>query len=285
MVRTKLSSRLTSRILVFWLLTDAAALCAYVLFSLPAIKAAQTQLARNALWEVIHNVCVPGQSQYGNPAPCLRVDLAGGGKNGFAILQDPRKSNQFLVIPTERIAGIESPALREPGAPNYFASAWQSRTFINDAIHRELPRDDVGMAVNSVEGRTQDQLHIHLTCARVDVVTALHKNEASIGTRWSPFPVSFFGHRYTAMWVPGENLDQNNPFILLAEMPDAASDMSNRTLAIVGLTRADGTKGFVLLSDHVNKKIADEAGGEELLDHTCALASSGSPRTDSRAKD
>ncbi|MET0331942.1 MAG: CDP-diacylglycerol diphosphatase, partial [Dyella sp.] len=49
---------------------------------------------------------------------------AGGGLNGYAILKDHHGPAQYLLIPTARITGIESPLLLRAGAPNYFAAAW-----------------------------------------------------------------------------------------------------------------------------------------------------------------
>ena len=78
------------------------------------------------------------------------------------------------------------------------------------------------------------------------------------------------------MWVPGENLSPHNPFSLLAERsPAATRDMGNHTLVVIGLTRADGTKGFGILADQVNKDSGDLANGEELLDHSCHIAAVG----------
>jgi hypothetical protein len=51
--------------------------------------------------------------------------------------------------------------------------------------------------------------------------------------------------------------------------------MGNRTLVVIGLTRTDGTKGFVILTDRVNKEKGDLANGEELLDDTCRIAAVG----------
>jgi len=253
-----------------------ATICASAAFLMLAADAAQRDLSRDALWQVVHNICVPGQSQLHDPKPCLQVDLNGGIESGFAILRDPRGGTQFLLIPTTRISGIESPIVRRPNAPNYFADAWEARTYINEALHRTLPRDGVGLAINSAVSRSQDQLHIHFSCIRADVLQALHKNEERIGDHWAPFNVSFSGHRYEAMWVTGEHLSPHNPFSLLAaSLPDAARDMGNRTLAVIGLTRADGTKGFVILADQANKKRDDLAYGEELLDHACHIAAFG----------
>ncbi len=261
---------------VFLALAAMAAICACVTFFLLAANAAQGDLPRNALWGVVHSLCVPGQTQHHDPMPCLQVDLNGGIESGFAILRDPRGGIQFLLIPTTQISGIESPIVRGPNATNYFASAWEVRTHIDDALHLTLPRDDIGLAINSVVSRSQDQLHIHFSCIRDDVRETLHEHEEKIGDHWAPFNVSLVGHRYIAIWVSGEHLSPHNPFRLLAEgLPDAARDMGNRTLVVIGLTRTDGTKGFVILEDQVNEGRNDLANGEELLDNACRVAAVG----------
>jgi CDP-diacylglycerol pyrophosphatase len=268
--------RVGGRLIVFWGFAAVTAIIACASFLLFAADAAQRELPPNTLWEVIHNVCVPGQSEHHNPSPCLQVDLNGGIKSGFAILRDPRGGTQFLLIPTARISGIESPIVRGRNATNYFASAWEARTYINETLRLTLPRDDIGLAINSVVGRSQDQLHIHFSCIHAEVLEALHKNEGRMGNQWAPLNVLLSGHHYMAMWIPGEHLSHSNPFRLLAEkLPNAAPDMGNRTLVVIGLTRAEGTKGFVILTDQVNKKSGDLANGEELLDHSCRIATIG----------
>jgi hypothetical protein len=52
--------------------------------------------------------------------------------------------------------------------------------------------------------------------------------------------------------------------------------MANRTLVVIGFTRTDGTKGFVLLAGRINKQVGDLANGEELLDRSCRVATLGS---------
>src|ERR1700694_4781009 len=209
--------RFRGRLIVFCASVVVASICACTVFLLLAADAAQRDLPPNTLWEVVHNLCVPGQSEYHDPKPCLQVNLNGGIESGFAILRDPRGGTQFLLIPTTRISGIESPIVRRPNAPNYFADAWEARTYINEALHRTLPRDGVGLAINSAVSRSQDQLHIHFSCIRADVLQALHKNEERIGDHWAPFNVSFSGRRYEAMWGTGEHLSPHNPFSLLEE--------------------------------------------------------------------
>ena len=228
---------------------------------------------RDMLWIVVHEGCVANQLRSHDPSPCIQVDLRDGVEKGFAILKDISGATQFLLIPTARISGIESPIILAPDGPNYFADAWEARTDIDEALHQTLPRDDIGLAINSAPGRSQDQLHIHVDCIRPDVHRALRDREASIGNRWAPLDVSFSGHRYEATWVAGERLGANNPFRLLAEgIPDATQDMGTRTLVVVGSFRADGAAGFVILEDQVNRESHDSANGEELLDHACRIA-------------
>jgi CDP-diacylglycerol pyrophosphatase len=246
------------------------AVCAGLLLVLAG--AAQNSSSRDALWQIVNTMCVPDQTQNRDPKPCAQVELQDGGSRGFAILKDLRGETQFLLIPTARIAGMESPDILAPGAVNYFADAWEARSYVSQALHKTLPPDDISLAINSAESRSQDQLHIHVDCVRSDVFEALHANEAAIGNHWAAFPHPFFGHHYMAMWVPGEHLGSNNPFQLVAEgLPGARQNMGQRTLVVVGLTRADGTKGFVLLEDQVNKESHDLASGEELQDHACRI--------------
>jgi CDP-diacylglycerol pyrophosphatase len=269
--------KVDGRCIVFWPLVFVVSICACAASLFPPASAAERSLPRNSLWEVVHNLCVPGQSEHNDPKPCLRVDLTGGVERGFAILRDPRGGTQFLLIPTARISGIESPFVRRPHAANYFADAWEARSYINEALHQTLPRDGIGLAINSALSRSQDQLHIHVSCVRADILEALHKNqEGLVGDRWGQRDISLSGHHYLEMWVTGEHLSPHNPFQLLVErLPDAARHMGDRTLVVVGLTRWDGTKGFVILADEANKESGDLAFGEELLDRSCQIAANG----------
>jgi CDP-diacylglycerol pyrophosphatase len=226
----------------------------------------------NALWHIVHNMCVPDQEQHSSPAPCRLVDLHGGEQNGYALLKDLIGASQFLLIPTARISGIESPALLAPGAPNYFAAAWRSRTYVDRSLGKTLPRDDIALAINSISGRSQNQLHIHIDCVRPDVRAVLRQYDTAIGDRWAPLRVPVSGHPYLAVRVDAENLDGVNPFRLLADgVPGARDNMGRHTLVVVGASFSDGP-GFVILDDHADPALGDSASGEELQDHDCALA-------------
>jgi CDP-diacylglycerol pyrophosphatase len=211
----------------------------------------------NALWHIVGEQCVPDQRQNHSPKPCEEVDLAG----GYAVLKDIVGDTQFLLIPTIRISGIESPEILAPDAPNYWEAAWRARRFVDARAHRELPRDDISLAINAEDRRSQNQLHIHVDCVRLDVQAALREHANTIGTGgWTRFPVQLAGHDYMAMLIDRPDLTHANTFDLLADgIPGARAHMGSYTLVVVGQS-----EGFILL--------AGRGWGEALQDHACAAA-------------
>ncbi len=224
----------------------------------------------DALWKIINTRCVPDQVQHATPDPCMLVDLAGGVDHGFVLLKDRDGVAQILLMPTAKITGIESPAILAPDATNYFAQAWLASPRLNPLAKRDLPRDDVSLAINAITGRSQNQLHIHIDCINAEVRDTIHQLVSEIGDRWAPLSVKLAGHPYLAMRVFGDQLTAKNPFRLLAEgVPGAAADMGHQTLVVTGIVMPDGSPGFILLTDHTDLAAGDRASGEELQDHAC----------------
>ena len=60
--------------------------------------------------------------------------------------------------------------------------------------------------------------------------------------------------------------------LLAKQLPGAARDMGERTLVVIGMTRADGSAGFAVLEDKASQKAGDLEYGEGLFDHSCHLA-------------
>jgi CDP-diacylglycerol pyrophosphatase len=223
----------------------------------------------NILWKIVHNRCVPDQRHVGSPLPCTRVDL----KGGYAILKDIVGHTQYLLIPTARLTGIESPALLASGARNYFADAWNQIGFVSAQAEEDLPRQDLSLAINSIYGRSQQQLHIHMDCIRIDVRDALARHAAAIGTTWAPFPEPLVGQPYRAMRIMGMSLERQNPFKLLATgEPGASADMGRHTLVVAGESFAGGAPGFILLDGLADPAHGNMGSGEYLQDHNCAVA-------------
>ncbi|MDR5856759.1 CDP-diacylglycerol diphosphatase [Caballeronia sp. LZ062] len=221
----------------------------------------------DALWQIVHDRCVPAAEGAPVEQPCAEVNRAG----GYAVLKDLVGVAQYLLIPTARVSGIESPALLEPETPNYWRDAWNARHYVDDALRRLLPRDELSLAVNSASGRTQNQLHIHIDCLADDVAETLRETGPGIGTQWKPLPVRLRGHRYRAMRIDDADLSRTDPFRLLAAtVAQEGGSMGDQTLLLVGGQRSDGAPAFFLLNDSVGP--GDLASSEELQDHTCALA-------------
>ncbi len=228
---------------------------------------------RNALWMIAHDKCVPDEEIHHNPAPCVRVDLKGGVRRGYVILKDRRGATQFLLIPTRRISGIESPDLLAPDVPNYWAAAWDNRHFVLSRAKKHLAWDKIGLAINSSSARSQDQLHIHIDCLRPDVRALLREHIAEIGTTWAKLSFALAGRRYFVRRLAAADLAAQDPFKLLASgLPDAGRNMAHETLAVAGVAFAPDNNGFVLLAARADPAKGLRAHGEDLLDHSCALA-------------
>jgi len=224
----------------------------------------------NALWHIVHELCTPDMKTSGSPAPCVTVDL----KAGYAVLKDIQGKTHYLLIPTARVTGIESPMLLAPGSPNYWAAAWDASKLVQPRIGRPVPREDIGLAVNSMNGRTQNQLHIHIDCLHARVRDALKQDERKIGAAWTTVVLGRYHHHYRAKWLAGAELGARDPFKILAGTdPAARADMGDETLAVVGASRPNGAPGFVLLSDPGDGTPNDQGAAEELLDHSRKIAS------------
>jgi CDP-diacylglycerol pyrophosphatase len=222
----------------------------------------------NALWRVVHTLCLRDKQISGLPAPCLAVNR----QEGYAVVPDPRHRTQVLLVPTARIPGIESPEILAPDAVNYWQAAWEARRWVERRAHRPMPRDQVALAINSAYSRSQEQLHIHVDCVRPDVRQALIDHGAEIGAAWTRLPVPLAGRWYKARRLAGEELGERNPFDLLVRGdPIVRRRMPSQTLAVIGATFADGSPGFYLLSGHADPLRGDTGFAEGLLDHGCAI--------------
>jgi CDP-diacylglycerol pyrophosphatase len=225
------------------------------------------------LWQIVHEECVPDQEQHGNPAPCAVVHIQDGVGRGYVVLKDLVGATQYLLLPTTFVSGIESPDLLLPSAPNYFAAAWRERGYVERAARRGLPRAAISLAVNAVLNRSQNHLHIHMDCVRPDVQATLQRVLAGIGDDWAVLPESLAGHSYRARRIVGGDLSESNPFVLLADgVPGSRAAMGRQTLTVIGAQFADGKPGFVVLNARVDLGTGAFIRGEELQDHSCAVA-------------
>ena len=221
---------------------------------------------RDLLWGVV-KVCIANHELTGGAFPCLDVDTAQGAARGFAVVRAPLKQTHVVVTPTARVTGIEDPALQSADAPNYFADAWSARKYVLDALERPMSERDIGLAVNSRPGRSQDQLHIHVDCLRHRYAQLLRQHGAELSAeKWTRLNFALRGRYYWAMLVNSPDLSQTNIFrtaaTLLRVSPGRMEDVT-----VVLVPRFD--KGFYLLADQYTPGAMGKGHGEFLLDHAC----------------
>jgi CDP-diacylglycerol pyrophosphatase len=213
---------------------------------------------------------------------------------GFTILKDrdAKKPNGFLTVPSKVITGIDDPQVNffsaKPVLPlplsasllsssysrNYWAQAWAALDYTVNKMYQLDPTrvhpgtalgpGQMGLAVNSIAGRTSNQLHIHMSCINRAVREALTSNMAMITiTKWTKIqiPVSpTFKRSYSVILLP--DLSQNPFLVMYTEGPIVPGD---ETLVVTGMP---GTTNYYLLEDYSHS--SDIGEGEELLDQTCA---------------
>ena len=222
---------------------------------------------RGLLWSVVQ-VCVTNHQLTGASFPCLYVNTDQGVSRGFATIRAPLARTHVIVSPTARIVGIEAPELQSPDAANYFHDAWEARKYVIEAAERPLKDADIGLAINSRPGRSQDQLHIHVDCLRRRYAQQLRLHESGIRSdRWSRLHFAFRGRYYWALLLNSADLSETNVFrtaaTLLQISPGTMEDM---TLVVVPRV---GT-GFYLLADQYAPGAMGKGHGEFLLDHSCS---------------
>lgn len=190
----------------------------------------------SVLWPIVQ-YCMAPQHDAGEPA-CFLTDRA----HGYALLKDIRGPTQVLLVATDRRWGIEDPRVQAPDAPNYFAAAWAARRCVSRLAGREIPDGEISLAINSIRGRSDGQLHIHIDRIRPEV-------EAKLAPGMSELMYS--GHRYAVRHI--DRLGGMNLFAEEAARAEGA--IGEETIVVAG----DPRGGFFVLTDH-----AGGSSGEEL---------------------
>jgi CDP-diacylglycerol pyrophosphatase len=218
----------------------------------------------DALWRIVSQQCVPDQQQHQNPAPCIQVDEP----EGFVVFKDRNGPLQYLLMPTTKITGMEDPALLANDTPNFFALAWQARDYMAKKYGKPIDDADISLAVNSEYGRSQNQLHIHISCLKPAVKIRLAQLGNDFSEQWQPLPDGLLRHNYLARRVTATELEQQGAFRLLADgVSGAREQMGRYGLAMTALPGGD----FLLLATERNLWRFNLASVEEIQDHDCKV--------------
>jgi CDP-diacylglycerol pyrophosphatase len=191
-----------------------------------------------------------------NPS-CLVYD----NKDKYVIIKDnnPKKPVAYLLMPSIKVTGIEDPQISKAPVVAFWEYAWkQSQTYLK-------PPAKAALAINSVHGRDQNQLHIHISCVQPEVKKAL--DGATIGVfPAKPVALQLPPHNNTYEVVKVTSLDgKQSPFLVIQEDPRAKAHMGSQSIAVVGTAKAN--EYFVLNTYYHG---GNPGTAEELLDQTCA---------------
>lgn len=220
----------------------------------------------NELWKVVQGCVAAKRHGHTLRAGCLAVDE----RHKVAVLPGIFGSAHVLVVPTIRLTGIEDPRLLDPATPNYFALAWdEGRRYLPARAAKDPTR--VGLAVNSVPGRSQDQLHIHVACLRRSVRRRLREDAPHIGSTWSSPLLPWGVQRYRIIRIDAPTLAHVNVFALIRRIPGAAANIGSQTILVTGAPANRGRLGFYVLDDyaHDTPDGPDTGHAEDLLDESC----------------
>lgn len=218
----------------------------------------------NALWKIVDLRCVPSQQATGTPGQCTSVDLG----QRYAILKDIVGRSQYLLIPTDRITGIESPLVLAPHAQDYWVDAWDARRYVEKSVKRSLPANQLGLEINSQYRRSQNQLHIHIDCMRGDISEALARHAKDVPDEWHWDTLG--GNRYRIMRVSALT-QASNPFRLVARDNQDTATMATQTILVTGAGPSTEQNGWLVVNSATGVNNGS-GSAEDLLDHACRVA-------------
>ncbi|OSC40433.1 CDP-diacylglycerol diphosphatase [Mycobacterium decipiens] len=214
---------------------------ATAVWPLPACGSPQDD---DPLWKLVEDV-TPQQ-----PGTNVKVVFPSNDRTmGYAIHRE--SSVNFLLMPAIRELGIECPNLLDPAAPQYFLDAFNELGL--------LAGYDWALGINSVKGRTQNQLHIHLAtlqeAARNDIDDAVTNGQVPTDqSSWASAVISVMCRGFRA-WNPASFPESwgSNLFAALDNeiVTPSNGDMGNEVLLVTA--NHVGSGYIVLNSDEVSR--------------------------------
>jgi len=214
----------------------------------------------DALWQIVSQSCVPSDAAGKGPGKCAKVS-----PEGYVLLKDIRGKGQYLLMPSARVAGMESPALSQPGSPDYFLDAWKNRDFVSRALDVHVPDALMSLAINSAKGRSQNQLHIHIDCISQAMRDALSGYDDTVPGTWVDARLNNHFYRLTRV-APATAADVH-PYERVLEQARA----QGQAIGDHSIFMATAPGGFFVVDGYYQARgpNANPGSSEELQDHTC----------------
>jgi CDP-diacylglycerol pyrophosphatase len=236
-----------------------------ILFVITNCQSLKTKRNPDVLWQFISQECIPNLKLINSPAPCSEVTFPANTTQGYVVFKDHKGPLQYLLMPATKITGIEDDQILRPEAVNYFYEAWKARAYLIAKYKKTIPDEEISLAINSERGRSQNQLHIHISCLRSDVKKVIEEKEAKLSDKWELFPGGILNHHYYARKIKKDQLQIKNPFVLLYnDFPDAKKTMGDFGMAVVAVKN-----DLILLADRFDLGANDKGWAEEIQDHNC----------------
>lgn len=197
---------------------------------------------RNALWSVIHKLCVP-VSYFGGAFPCLKVDR----NAGYAAIRSPsRSAPDILITPTSFIEGVESLSGLHGTYPNLWKAGWISRDLLREIADHNLAWNDVVLSVNSKSSRSQDHLHLHLGCLNRKVQSLISAEAQRDGAIWRKVNLGAYMPIVLVKFLTEEAIDTDLFAMIDKEIPGRPNSAGSQTIALAGVTW-ESKPGFALM--------------------------------------
>lgn len=237
----------------------------FALFLSILIYFAYIKINSDKLWQTINQQCIP-QFKNGNlQSPCIKVDQI----HRYVIYKDIKGPLHDLLLPLDKISGIESPILQQKNTENYFMRAWQNRDLFIKSANKPINEQFLSLAINSKYGRTQEQLHIHLACLKPDVYQTIKENEHAITANWQPLKERINSHQYIAIKVPASDINKISPFNYLEKYVAEQGD----NIAYYGLAMTPSTQKneFILLASRLKLLDFNLGSAGAIQDYQCKL--------------
>lgn len=124
----------------------------------------------NRLIKLVNECVFAEKSKKNWPNFCMKVSL--NRESNYTVISPKDGTGKLLLLPNNNIHGVEDTRLFEQFTPSYFYLAWENRCLIEKKLKSNLgytvhlkPQDYL-FSLNAIQSRTQDRLHIHMTCVK-----------------------------------------------------------------------------------------------------------------------